>query len=42
MPTNDISSPPIVPAANGNQKASLSIPIINGTKPRMVETIEGQ
>lgn len=38
IPTTDITNPPIVPAANGNQKASLSVPIINGTNPRIVET----
>lgn len=31
-------SPPIVPAAKGNQKASLSGPNMNGINPKMVET----
>ena len=30
----DITSPPMVPAANGNQKASLSSPIMKGINPR--------
>lgn len=38
IPTIDIANPPMVPAANGNQKASLPVPTINGMKPRMVET----
>ena len=37
MPTTDITNPPIVPAANGNQNASLSVPTIKGMKPSMVE-----
>ena len=28
----------MVPDANGNQKASFSVPTINGIKPRIVET----
>lgn len=38
IPMTDIINPPIVPAANGNQKASLSVPTIKGIKPRIVET----
>ena len=38
MPRIDMANPPIVPAANGNQKASFSVPAINGTKPSIVET----
>ena len=38
IPTTDIIKPPIVPAANGNQKASLPVPTMNGMKPKMVET----
>ena len=38
MPITDINNPPIVPAAKGNQNASLPVPIINGTKPKTVET----
>lgn len=38
IPMIDITNPPIVPAANGNQNASLSVPTIKGIKPRMVET----
>ena len=34
----DMASPPIVPAASGNQNASLSGPNMNGIKPRIVET----
>ena len=34
----DIASPPMVPAASGNQNASLSGPNMNGIKPKMVET----
>ena len=34
----DMTKPPMVPAANGNQKASFPVPIMNGMKPRMVET----
>ena len=30
-------SPPIVPAAKGNQKASLSVPNMKGMNPRIVE-----
>ena len=36
-PSNDIINPPIVPAAKGNQNAVLSVPIIKGMKPRMVD-----
>ena len=32
-------NPPIVPAARGNQKASLNSPIIKGIKPNIVEKI---
>ena len=38
MPNSDMISPPMLPAANGNQKASLLSPIKNGIKPKMVET----
>ena len=38
IPRIDITSPPMVPADNGNQKASLPVPTMNGMKPRMVET----
>lgn len=38
MPTTDMSNPPMVPAANGNQNASFPSPIIKGIKPKMVET----
>lgn len=38
IPMIDITNPPIVPAASGNQNASLSVPTIKGIKPRMVET----
>ena len=38
MPITDITKPPMVPAANGNQKASLSVPTMNGIKPKIVET----
>ena len=31
-------NPPIVPDANGNQKASFSVPTMKGMKPRIVET----
>ena len=34
----DITKPPIVPAAKGNQKASLSAPNIKGIKPKIVDT----
>ena len=37
MPTSDMSRPPMVPAAKGNQKAS-TVPIRKGMKPKMVET----
>lgn len=39
MPINDIIKPPILPAANGNQKPSFSAPIIKGKKPNIVETM---
>ena len=39
IPIIDIIKPPIVPAANGNQKASFPIPTMNGMNPKMVETI---
>jgi len=32
-------SPPIVPAAKGNQKPSFCDPIMNGINPNMVEII---
>lgn len=32
-------SPPTVPAAKGNQKASLPVPTIKGMNPNMVEMI---
>ena len=35
IPMIDITNPPIVPAANGNQNASLSVPTIKGIKPRI-------
>ena len=38
IPKIDITNPPIVPAANGNQNASLLVPTMKGTKPRIVET----
>ena len=38
MPMTDIASPPMVPAARGNQKASLSVPTMKGMKPKMVDT----
>ena len=37
MPAIDITSPPIVPAASGNQNASLSGPNMNGMNPRIVD-----
>ena len=37
MPIIDITNPPIVPAAKGNQNAVLSVPTIKGMKPRMVD-----
>ena len=37
IPRSDRIKPPIVPAANGNQKASLSAPNKKGTKPKIVE-----
>ena len=36
IPMTEATSPPIVPAARGNQNGVLS-PIINGTNPRMVD-----
>ena len=33
----DMIRPPIVPAASGNQKASLSVPSMNGINPSMVD-----
>ncbi len=33
----DITNPPMVPAANGNQKASFSAPTMKGMKPRIVD-----
>ena len=39
MPIKDISSPPVVPAANGNQKFSFSNPIMNGRNPNNVDNI---
>lgn len=38
IPMTDITNPPMVPAANGNQKASFSVPTMKGMKPKMVET----
>ncbi len=38
MPSMDITNPPIVPAAKGNQKASFPSPTIKGIKPSIVET----
>lgn len=37
MPRIDIISPPMVPAASGNQNASLSGPSMNGMNPSMVD-----
>ena len=37
-PITDITNPPIVPAAKGNQKPSFSAPIMKGINPRIVET----
>ena len=36
-PITDIINPPIVPAANGNQKPSYSAPTMKGIKPKIVE-----
>lgn len=36
MAMTDMTKPPMVPAAKGNQKASLEVPTINGMKPRIV------
>ncbi len=38
MPNREAISPPIVPAANGNQNPSCSPPIKNGIKPKTVDT----
>ena len=38
IPSIDITNPPIVPAAKGNQKASFPSPTIKGINPRIVET----
>ena len=38
IPTMDIVKPPLVPAAKGNQNASLPVPTMNGMNPKMVET----
>ena len=37
IPRIDMVSPPIVPAASGNQNASLSGPSMNGMNPSIVE-----
>ena len=37
-PITDITSPPIVPAAKGNQKPSFSAPIMKGINPKIVDT----
>ena len=37
IPRIDMVNPPMVPAASGNQNASLSGPNINGINPSMVE-----
>ena len=37
IPRIDMVNPPMVPAASGNQKASLSGPNMNGINPSMVE-----
>jgi hypothetical protein len=39
IPIKENINPPIVPAANGYQKASFVEPTINGLKPRTVEVI---
>ena len=38
MAMTDMSRPPIVPAAKGNQNASRTVPTMKGIKPRMVLT----
>ena len=38
MANSDISRPPIVPAANGNQKPSRVSPIRKGMKPSTVDS----
>ena len=38
IPTIDMANPPMVPAASGNQNASLEVPTIKGINPSMVET----
>ena len=38
IPMTDITKPPIVPAAKGNQKASFPVPTMNGMNPNMVDT----
>ena len=38
IPTMDMTKPPMLPAANGNQKASLPVPTMKGINPNMVET----
>ena len=37
MPTIDITNPPMVPAAKGNQNPSLPVPTMKGIKPKMVD-----
>ena len=37
IPRIDMVNPPMVPAASGNQNASLSGPNMNGINPSMVE-----
>lgn len=37
MAITERSRPPMVPAANGNQNDSRSVPTIKGRKPSMVE-----
>ena len=39
IPSTDMISPPIVPAANGNQKASFPVPTMNGIKPQKAEAM---
>ncbi len=39
IPMTDIINPPMVPAAKGNQNASLFIATMNGINPRMVDII---
>lgn len=38
IPMTEATSPPIVPAARGNQNASFPSPTMKGMKPNMVET----